>query len=250
MSTLNEMEPHLFKHTDRLYVPEKALECFTDEEKKAAPWPAIFSPVLVISICPERYARFMHGAGWLGSLVEKVTGVDGRCLGTIEDLVATGVYAGGDRWNCLTRGQIGCFLSHRKAWQRVVDGGFPTALITEDDCNLTPHPDTIRYLDRVVRDELDFPWEMLYLGRNPALCKTIGPPVRPHLVRTGKTWGLFAYVVTLEGARKLLRSTEGPISAAVDVVVSTMPEPRRRVALSPMALFIRAEEESDTARIL
>ena len=244
------MQPGLFKYTDTLYVPAKALECFTDDEKKAVSWPEILTHVLVISICPERYQRFIHDAGWLGSLVEKVEGVDGRSLGTIEELVEEGVYAGGDELNCLTRGQIGCFLSHRKAWQRVVDAGFPTALIAEDDCRLTPHPDTVRYLDRVVREELDFPWELLYLGRNPALCMTVGKPVRPHLVRTGKTWGLFAYVVTLEGARKLLRSTEGPTSQAVDVMVSTAAEPRRRVALSPMAFFIRVEEESDTANIL
>jgi GR25 family glycosyltransferase involved in LPS biosynthesis len=35
-------------------------------------------------------------------------------------------------------GEIGCFLSHRKAWQRIVDEGWDTALIVEDDLEIDP----------------------------------------------------------------------------------------------------------------
>lgn len=244
------MEPQLFKHTDVLYTPERPLESFTDEEKRHAPWPELLKPILVITIRPERYQRFLERAEWLGEFVHKVDGVDGRTLGTQQEMKEQGLYVGGDQWNCLTRGQIACFLSHRKAWKKIVDEQLPTALILEDDCDLIPHPDTLRYIDRVVTEELNFPWELLYLGRNPALCKHQGDPIRPHLVRTGKTWGLFAYAITLEAATMLLQSTEGPIQQTVDIVVSTGKEPRRRVALTPMALFIRTEEESDTAGIL
>lgn len=31
------------------------------------------------------------------------------------------------------RGEIGCFLSHRKAWQAIVDGGMDAGLVFEDD---------------------------------------------------------------------------------------------------------------------
>lgn len=33
----------------------------------------------------------------------------------------------------LSVGEIGCFLSHRKAWQRIVDSGDPFGLVSEDD---------------------------------------------------------------------------------------------------------------------
>lgn len=33
----------------------------------------------------------------------------------------------------LTRGEIACFLSHRKAWQKIVDAGEPYAAVFEDD---------------------------------------------------------------------------------------------------------------------
>lgn len=34
---------------------------------------------------------------------------------------------------------IGCFLSHRKCWQYVVDNDLPYALILEDDAGITHH---------------------------------------------------------------------------------------------------------------
>lgn len=35
-------------------------------------------------------------------------------------------------------GEIGCFLSHRKAWQKIVDEGWKAALIVEDDLEIDP----------------------------------------------------------------------------------------------------------------
>ena len=35
-------------------------------------------------------------------------------------------------------GEIGCFLSHRKAWQRIVDENLPHALVIEDDAVFLP----------------------------------------------------------------------------------------------------------------
>lgn len=35
-------------------------------------------------------------------------------------------------------GEIGCFLSHRKAWQRIVDEDLPHALVIEDDAVFLP----------------------------------------------------------------------------------------------------------------
>lgn len=40
----------------------------------------------------------------------------------------------------LTPAEVGCFLSHRACWQRVVDDGLDAALIVEDDLGLDPGP--------------------------------------------------------------------------------------------------------------
>jgi GR25 family glycosyltransferase involved in LPS biosynthesis len=36
------------------------------------------------------------------------------------------------------QGEVGCFLSHRKCWQQIVDGAAPYALIAEDDLMIAP----------------------------------------------------------------------------------------------------------------
>jgi GR25 family glycosyltransferase involved in LPS biosynthesis len=38
----------------------------------------------------------------------------------------------------LSPGEIGCFLSHRRCWQRIIDAGWDYALIVEDDLALDP----------------------------------------------------------------------------------------------------------------
>ncbi len=38
----------------------------------------------------------------------------------------------------LSPGEVGCFLSHRACWQRIVDEGWDYALIVEDDLSLDP----------------------------------------------------------------------------------------------------------------
>ena len=39
----------------------------------------------------------------------------------------------------LTRGEIGCFLSHRRIWQMIIDRDMPAALVVEDDAELDRH---------------------------------------------------------------------------------------------------------------
>lgn len=38
----------------------------------------------------------------------------------------------------LSPGEVGCFLSHRRCWQRIVDEGLDCALIVEDDLQVAP----------------------------------------------------------------------------------------------------------------
>jgi glycosyl transferase family 25 len=38
----------------------------------------------------------------------------------------------------MTVGEIGCFLSHRKAWQAIVDSGLDAGLVIEDDVEMDP----------------------------------------------------------------------------------------------------------------
>jgi glycosyl transferase family 25 len=74
--------------------------------------------------------RMAMMAGQLDKLklpYERLTAIDRRGLAASQ---LAGIY--------LSPGEIACHLSHRKAWQRLVNSGDETALILEDDVVLSP----------------------------------------------------------------------------------------------------------------
>ena len=67
-----------------------------------------------------------------------IDAVDGRALPSEEvDAVYTGKSLHAPQYPFqLALGEIGCFLSHRKAWQAIVDNGLEAGLIIEDDVEI------------------------------------------------------------------------------------------------------------------
>lgn len=67
--------------------------------------------------------------------VEVIDAVDGA---TLDEAAVRAVYQPHDLLEPrypfeISRGEIGCFLSHRKAWQAIVDSGADAGLVFEDD---------------------------------------------------------------------------------------------------------------------
>lgn len=63
-----------------------------------------------------------------------------------------------------TSSMIGCFLSHKKAWQTCIDNGDKYCMILEDDCKLT---DSFQHdLDNCTNElfKIDPSWDFLYIG--------------------------------------------------------------------------------------
>lgn len=105
----------------------------------------------------------------------------------------------------LTPGEIGCYLSHRHVWQRVVDGPDSCALVLEDDMTL------LQALPAVLSSIRHCPaqWDMIKLVGRPrerALQAWWLPqPARAALIRYARVPTMTgAYLVSREGARKLL----------------------------------------------
>jgi GR25 family glycosyltransferase involved in LPS biosynthesis len=245
--------PASSSHTDTFFLEEEGEEGGEKEEDPALTrraWPAELSQILAITISERRFQQLRAGAGpVLGPAIQPVPGVDGRTLPAAEELARELLYRPINQWSTMTRGQIGCYMSHRRAWQRVVDSKEESALILEDDCCLKPTPGRVKYIQRVFAEQLKgIPWDLVYLGRNPSLCVN-KRRARENVVVAGKTWGLFAYAVTAAGAQKLLDGTAGPIRRPVDVVVSTAIPNICRVALSPIAFGIYMDEPSTTQDI-
>eukprot|EP01031_Cornospumella_fuschlensis_P027835 gene27835-33616_t len=121
------------------------------------------------------------------------------------------------------KGVLGCYLSHHHFWQVVVDSKLPMAVILEDDVQLTSgFEEKLRRLVREMDDVLGQDWDVVllgaigrvhpegrdtyssrffstYIGGNRRL-KRVSPrlyiPIRPA--------GTHAYMISQEGARKLL----------------------------------------------
>ena len=107
----------------------------------------------------------------------------------------------------MTRGEVGCFLAHRRAWNTIVRRGLPMALVIEDDARLAEGvAEGLSAVSRALGDQAAFarlvsdprpayrPWADL--GRHGCLAY----PVRPGDLTV-------AYLVTQEGARALLEGS-------------------------------------------
>lgn len=80
----------------------------------------------------------------IGVTVERVPGIDGSKI----DITSLSVDVPNPSYpRTLTTGEIGCFLSHRKCWEKLVESGDDWALILEDDCIF--HPSASRYLTSI-----------------------------------------------------------------------------------------------------
>jgi GR25 family glycosyltransferase involved in LPS biosynthesis len=121
-------------------------------------------------------------------------------------------------------GTIGCFLSHRLAWQKVIDDGVDMAIIMEDDCTLVPafYNKVTQLLDEV--KEKRIPWDMVYLGHiavNDSLypmneivkfyLNLQGVPAKPYYYEgvsfctSEFALGLHCYAITKKAAALLLK---------------------------------------------
>lgn len=108
----------------------------------------------------------------------------------------------------LTPGEIGCFESHRRLWQRMVDKDIPAACILEDDMLLA---DDFAAID--VPDDILAGLDLIKVDHDTAPQPCYGAeriPITParslsRMLATETSTG--CYVVTLRGARRLLAGT-------------------------------------------
>lgn len=109
----------------------------------------------------------------------------------------------------LGRGEIGCYLSHRKAWQAIVDQKLEYAIILEDDFRL------VGDLSRVFKaiNSLHFDWKLIKLAayenkkRPIAYSNPVGSELNIVIHKKAMT-GCCAQAVSYEGAIALLKATE------------------------------------------
>ncbi|XP_069870844.1 inactive glycosyltransferase 25 family member 3 isoform X1 [Dipodomys merriami] len=172
-----------------------------------------FDEVFVIGLArrPHRRARMLSSLWEMEISGRVVDAVDGRLLNR-SILRTLGVdllpgYQDPYSGRTLTKGEIGCFLSHYSIWEEVVARGLAQVLVFEDDVHFKSNfrGRLVRLMEDVATHKL--PWDLIYLGR-----KQVNPEEElavegfPGLVVAGYSYWTLAYALSLAGARKLLAS--------------------------------------------
>ncbi|KAG7227142.1 hypothetical protein INR49_013940 [Caranx melampygus] len=148
------MEPSLFVHP----VPKEHGKMGFDE---------IF--LINLKRRSDRRERMLSSLAVLGIIATLTEAVDGKALNSSQ-LQAMGIdmlpgYKDPYSDRVLTRGEIGCFLSHYNIWKQVVREGLQQVLVLEDDVRFEP-----RFRSRLVAimgdvKKVGLDWDLIYVGR-------------------------------------------------------------------------------------
>lgn len=117
----------------------------------------------------------------------------------------------------LTRGAIGCYLSHMELYKKIAADRKPYALIFEDDVRFPKHVLSQIHgaLERIPND-----WDIFLLGCFCIVCNKT-----QHFSQINRFFFLHAYLITRQGAEKIVNYLANvPIEQQIDSVLSRMAE--------------------------
>ncbi|KAF6727439.1 Procollagen galactosyltransferase 2 [Oryzias melastigma] len=158
----------------------------------------------------DRRTRMLKTMASLGLQATSVDAVDGKALNTSQ-LQMLGIemlpgYKDPYSGRVLTRGEIGCFLSHHSIWTQMVERGFQKVLVLEDDVRFEPRfrRRLQAIMENVDRARLD--WDLIYVGRKRMQVHQPEQSVDGvnNLVVADYSYWTLGYALSHQGARKLL----------------------------------------------
>ncbi len=129
---------------------------------------------------------------------------DGKTITQEERLLYSRKHAFEYKGRELSKGEIGCALTHARIYQQMTDNNIPEVLVLEDDITLP------RDLLHVLHRRSAFPenWEVVNFYNDRARPKPFGTPIFDKY-RMCKFRGVAnrtsAYLINLKGAKKLLK---------------------------------------------
>lgn len=108
----------------------------------------------------------------------------------------------------LKPGELGCFVSHRAVYHKIIEEGHPFALVVEDDAQF--HENTAAALDALIDKQIDFDLIRLLGSKkvNAGKHRKITPLYKDHaLVRLRTNYGgAHATLLSQSGAQKLIKA--------------------------------------------
>jgi glycosyl transferase, family 25 len=118
----------------------------------------------------------------------------------------------------LTRGAVGCYISHLKAWRSIAVQKEPYAIVFEDDVAFGTD---VLMKTHAVLARLPPGWDLLLLGCICIRCTTTTADEDVRSVQ--QYWHMHGYVLTPDGAKRLLgMMDERPFEMQIDSELSRM----------------------------
>ncbi|NXV55771.1 GT253 glycosyltransferase, partial [Molothrus ater] len=181
-----------------------------------------FDEIFLINLVrrPDRRQRMLASLQELEIIPRVVDAVDGSTLNS-SDIKVLGVdllpgYYDPFSGRTLTKGEVGCFLSHYNIWKEIVSRGLERSVVFEDDVRFeAAFPARLqRLMDELEQAQQD--WDLIYLGRKQVNDEDEAPVegVR-NLVVAGYSYWTLAYAISHHGAQKLLATK--PLSKMLPV---------------------------------
>ncbi|XP_053907778.1 procollagen galactosyltransferase 1 [Cuculus canorus] len=169
----------------------------------------------------DRRARMLRSLREQEIAARLVEAVDGGALNSSE-VKALGIrmlpgYRDPYHGRPLTRGELGCFLSHYRVWQEIVARELQRSVVFEDDLRFEIF--FKRRLMALVEDlaAAGVSWDLIYIGRKRMQVERPEKPVPRvrNVVEADYSYWTLGYVLSLGGARKLLAAE--PLAKMVPV---------------------------------
>ncbi|MDO4694454.1 MAG: glycosyltransferase family 25 protein [Eikenella sp.] len=228
-------------------------------------------PVYIISLADETKRReHMHGqCRRFGLAAVFIDAVDMRqaSQADIERLSAKPMHRKPKKQRWLSRGEVGCALSHHRVYEAVCAQAEPYALVLEDDAEFIRNP--LPLLDEGYLNALSaqYPFDVLIVGyvktlpqQLPYYYRRLPVKYRAAMdadggtVRFGTPWaqygcGAVAYIVSCAGAEKLRRATQTPCVPADDWLYFEQHHGLRILHSRPAFVLEALEKLDSTIRI-
>ncbi|XP_070837111.1 procollagen galactosyltransferase 1 [Chaetodon trifascialis] len=141
-----------------------------------------------------------------------VAAVDGKAM-NISEVHALGIhmlpgYSDPYHGRPLTKGELGCFLSHYNIWKEIVERRLKISLVIEDDLRFEVFfkRRLMNLMSELKEERLD--WDLIYIGRKRMQVdrpEKAVPNIHNLVVADYSYWTL-GYMISLQGAKKLLKA--------------------------------------------
>lgn len=180
--------------------------------------------IYVISL-EERYDRWQRTQSLChsnGLFVNKVNAINGWKLSrrALQELTTP--------HHQITKGAVGCLLSHLSILRHALDHQFNTIWIMEDDVTFVNNPHQIRSLLKELSQK-DPEWDLFYTDIRNHWNYVIKPLkqkdfITDRLVKVGRRYGTHSIIISKKGIKKIFKYfSEKKFSTPIDIDIHSIP---------------------------